>query len=84
MYDFTYFVISFRSVYRLKLYLEQFKIPACVLNSELPAAVRCLAVSQFNKDVYQIIVASDEKALEEPEGESKDSKNVSKKKKVRL
>ncbi|XP_077291896.1 putative ATP-dependent RNA helicase DDX56 isoform X2 [Arctopsyche grandis] len=72
------FVRTVDRCYKLKLYLEQFKIPACVLNSELPAAVRCLAVSQFNKDVYQIIVASDEKALEEPEGESKDSKNKKK------
>lgn len=53
---------------RLKLYLEQFKIGSCVLNSELPAAVRCMSVEQFNRGRYQIIVASDEKALEEPDG----------------
>lgn len=53
---------------RLKLYLEQFKIGSCVLNSELPAAVRCLSVDQFNRGRYQIIVASDEKALEKPDG----------------
>lgn len=63
-----HFIVIVVFCFRLKLYLEQFKIPACVLNSELPAAVRCLAVNQFNKDVYQIIIASDEKALEKPDG----------------
>lgn len=52
--------------FRIKLFLEQFGIPTCVLNSELPAAVRCHSVNQFNQGVYDIIVASDEKALEQP------------------
>ncbi|KOB71443.1 putative ATP-dependent RNA helicase DDX56 [Operophtera brumata] len=60
-------IIFVRTVDRLKLYLEQFKIGSCVLNSELPAAVRCLSVDQFNRGRYQIIVASDEKALEKPD-----------------
>lgn len=51
--------------FRLKLFLEQFGIQACVLNSELPAASRCHAVSQFNDDLFKIIIASDEKSLEE-------------------
>ncbi|XP_068633682.1 probable ATP-dependent RNA helicase DDX56 [Battus philenor] len=62
------FVRTVDRCYKLKLYLEQFKIGSCVLNSELPAAVRCLSVDQFNKGRYQIIVASDEKALEKPDG----------------
>jgi ATP-dependent RNA helicase DDX56/DBP9 len=52
--------------FRLKLFLEQFGIPTCVLNSELPATIRCLSVNQFNQGVYDIIIASDEKALDEP------------------
>lgn len=51
--------------YKLKLFLEQFGIPTCVLNSELPASSRCRAVTQFNSGTYDIIIASDEKALEE-------------------
>lgn len=51
--------------YKLKLFLEQFGIPTCVLNSELPATSRCRAVTQFNSGTYDIIIASDEKALEE-------------------
>ncbi|XP_063364006.1 probable ATP-dependent RNA helicase DDX56 [Cydia amplana] len=62
------FVRTVDRCYKLKLYLEQFKIGSCVLNSELPAAVRCLSVEQFNRGRYQIIVASDEKALEKPDG----------------
>ncbi|XP_013144056.1 PREDICTED: ATP-dependent RNA helicase DBP9 [Papilio polytes] len=62
------FVRTVDRCYKLKLYLEQFKIGSCVLNSELPAAVRCLSVDQFNRGRYQIIVASDEKALEKPDG----------------
>ncbi|XP_067003458.2 probable ATP-dependent RNA helicase DDX56 isoform X2 [Anabrus simplex] len=59
------FVNSVDRCYKLKLYLEQFKIPTCVLNSELPANVRCHSVHQFNQGIYDIIIASDEKALEE-------------------
>lgn len=68
--------------YRLKLYLEQFKIGSCVLNSELPAAVRCLSVEQFNRGRYQIIVASDEKALEKPDGGLLTGEEIGEKKKV--
>merc|ERR1719309_816015 len=54
----------------MKLYLEQFAIPCCVLNSELPAATRCHTVSQFNKGIYSVIVAADEKFLEDAEEKS--------------
>merc|ERR1719309_1103683 len=58
------FVSSVDRCYKLKLYLEQFMIPCCVLNSELPVATRLHTVSQFNKGVYSVIVAADEKLLE--------------------
>ncbi|KAJ3665044.1 hypothetical protein Zmor_000559 [Zophobas morio] len=60
------FVNTVDKCYKIKLYLEQFGIPTCVLNSELPAKIRCHSVTQFNQGIYDIIVASDEKALEEP------------------
>lgn len=59
------FVNTVDRCYKLKLFLEQFGIPTCVLNSELPASSRCRAVTQFNSGNYDIIIASDEKALEE-------------------
>ncbi|PSN72338.1 DEAD-domain-containing protein [Corynespora cassiicola Philippines] len=46
--------------YRVKLFLEQFGIKACVLNSELPLASRTHIVEEFNKGVYDILIASDE------------------------
>ncbi|XP_011641120.1 probable ATP-dependent RNA helicase DDX56, partial [Pogonomyrmex barbatus] len=60
------FVHTVDRCYKLKLFLEQFGIPTCVLNSELPATSRCRAISQFNNGIYDIIIASDEKVLEEP------------------
>ena len=35
----------------MKLYLEQFNIPCCVLNSELPVATRLHTVS-FHSNIY--------------------------------
>lgn len=61
--------------------MEQFGIPTCVLNSELPATVRCHSVNQFNQGIYDIIIASDEKALEEPgDANSSNTKDVKKSK----
>ncbi|KAI4489868.1 hypothetical protein M0804_004050 [Polistes exclamans] len=59
------FVHTVDRCYKLKLFLEQFGIPTCVLNSELPSISRCRAITQFNCGIYDIIIASDEKALEE-------------------
>uniref|UniRef100_A0A452H1X3 Probable ATP-dependent RNA helicase DDX56 n=1 Tax=Gopherus agassizii TaxID=38772 RepID=A0A452H1X3_9SAUR len=60
------FVNTVERSYRLKLFLEQFSIPACVLNSELPVQSRCHIISQFNRGFYDYIVATDEQALAEP------------------
>ncbi|KAK2875214.1 ATP-dependent DNA/RNA helicase [Arthroderma sp. PD_2] len=49
--------------YRLKLFLEQFGIKSCVLNSELPANSRIHAVQEFNKGVYDIIIAADDQEV---------------------
>lgn len=46
--------------YRLKLFFEQFGIRSCVLNAELPVNSRIHVVEEFNKNVYDIIIASDE------------------------
>ena len=54
------FVADIDRCYRLKLFFEQFGISSCVLNSELPVNTRIHVVEQFNKNVYDIIIASDE------------------------
>ena len=62
----------------MKLFLEQFSIPCCVLNSELPVASRLHTVSQFNKGVYSVIVAADEKFLQESNVQKSDGSKRSK------
>lgn len=54
------FVGDIDRCYRLKLYLEQFGVRSCILNSELPVNSRIHVVEEFNKNVYDIIIASDE------------------------
>lgn len=55
------FVSTVDRCFVVKLFLEQFGIRACVLNSELPVSSRCFIVNQFNEGRYEIVVASDEK-----------------------
>lgn len=44
---------------RLKLFLDQFGIRSCVLNPELPIVSRHHIVDEFNRGVYDILLASD-------------------------
>uniref|UniRef100_A0A182N2B1 RNA helicase n=1 Tax=Anopheles dirus TaxID=7168 RepID=A0A182N2B1_9DIPT len=60
------FVKSVDRCYRLKLFLEQFGLRSCILNSELPIKIRCHTVNQFNGGVYNTIIASDETLAENP------------------
>lgn len=72
------FVDSIDRCYKLKLFLEQFCIRSCVLNSELPAKIRCHTVSQFNQGLYDIIVASDELHVLDPAVKEKKGQNKKK------
>ena len=72
------FVNDVDRCYRLKLFLEQFSIKSCVLNSELPLNSRLVnylsrccyelnspmprmhIVQEFNKGIYDYIIATDE------------------------
>lgn len=54
------FVADIDRCYRLKLFLEQFGVKSCILNSELPVNSRIHVVEEFNRNVYDIIIASDE------------------------
>lgn len=46
--------------YKLRLYLETFGIRSCVLNAEMPGNSRLKVVEEFNKGVYEVIIATDE------------------------
>ncbi|KAM5274642.1 putative ATP-dependent RNA helicase DDX56 isoform 1-T1 [Ctenodactylus gundi] len=60
------FVNTLERSYRLRLFLEQFHIPACVLNGELPLHSRCHIISQFNQGFYDCVIATDAEVLGSP------------------
>ncbi|KAK3114895.1 ATP-dependent DNA/RNA helicase [Teratosphaeriaceae sp. CCFEE 6253] len=62
------FVADVDRCYRVKLFLEQFGIRSCVLNSEMPVNSRLHAVEEFNRGVFDVIIASDEKEVVGDEG----------------
>ncbi|KAJ1675949.1 ATP-dependent DNA/RNA helicase [Spiromyces aspiralis] len=67
------FVNDIDRCYRLKLYLEQFSIRSCVLNSELPLNSRHHIVEEFNRGVYDYIIATDEGQMKgEADSDSED------------
>lgn len=75
------FVGDIDRCYRLKLFLEQFGIKSCVLNSELPVNSRIHVVQEFNKGVYDIIIAADDQevvgSIQKPTTESKEEQKGS-------
>ena len=54
------FVSDTNRCYRVKLFLEKFSISCCVLNYELPSNCVIHAIDQFNRGVYDILVATDD------------------------
>jgi len=54
------FVADVDRCYRLKLFFEQFGIRSTILNSELPVNSRIHVVEEFNRNVYDVLIASDE------------------------
>ncbi|KAI1143730.1 DEAD-domain-containing protein [Hypoxylon sp. FL0543] len=69
------FVSDVDRCYRLKLFFEQFGIRSCLLNSELPVNCRIHAVEEFNRGVYNIIIASDENEVIGDEKDQPDAIN---------
>lgn len=54
------FVNNINAGFKLKLFLDQFKVKTAVLNSELPANSRMHCVEQFNAGIFDILIATDE------------------------
>lgn len=54
------FANSINSAFRLKLFLDHFKVRSAVLNSELPVNARLHCVEQFNRGLIDVLVATDE------------------------
>ncbi|VVT58206.1 uncharacterized protein SAPINGB_P006090 [Magnusiomyces paraingens] len=63
------FVNNIERCYQLKLFLEQFGIKSIVLNSELPIASRLHIVEEFNRNVYDLLIATDENTHYMEDGE---------------
>lgn len=78
------FVNNIDRCYRLKLFLEQFGIKSCVLNSELPVNSRGHIVEEFNKGVYDIIIAADDSEVMGGTTESDDEYEKAKTKKEQV
>lgn len=75
------FVNSIDRCYRLKLFLEQFGVKCCTLNSELPLKSRFHIVQEFNRGVYDFIIATDESGdlkFKEVDSDEEDEEDVSK------
>ncbi|KAN0061270.1 ATP-dependent DNA/RNA helicase [Thecaphora frezii] len=57
------FVNEIDRCYRLRLFLEQFGLRCVVLNRELPVNSRYHIVQEFNKGVYDYMIATDETSV---------------------
>jgi ATP-dependent RNA helicase DDX56/DBP9 len=87
------FVSDVDRCYRLKLFFEQFGIRSCVLNSELPLNSRVHIIEEFNRNIYDLLIASENEVLGDEDkadkkeekkgkkGDSEDKDGESKKKK---
>lgn len=62
--------------FKLRLFLEQFGVRVCLLNGELPSLSRHHIVDEFNRSIYDIIIASDESILLNKKNESGVSRGV--------
>lgn len=70
------FVNSVDRGYRLKLFLEKFGIRSGVLNAELPFNSRYHSVMEFNRGVFDYLIATDEAGAQAPpEAEEKDEQS---------
>ncbi|GAB1598671.1 probable ATP-dependent RNA helicase DDX56 [Argonauta hians] len=68
------FVNTIDKSYKLKMFLQQFGIQSCILNNEMPLTSQCHIIDEFNKAVYDNIIATDEQVWdEETEGFKKGS-----------
>ena len=54
------FVNSVEEAYRLRLFLSKFAIRAAALNSELPLKSRTHMLDEFNRGVFELLIATDQ------------------------
>lgn len=77
------FVNDINRCFKLKLFLDRMALKSAVLNSELPQNSRQHTIEQFNRGVFDLLIATDEKNMdeddddEEEEAENSDDDNAS-------
>jgi ATP-dependent RNA helicase DDX56/DBP9 len=79
------FTNSVGACFKLKLFLERFSISAAVLNAELPANSRQNIINQFNKGLFDLLIATDEGVAEDAPQEEEvgeEEEGVEKEKKI--
>ncbi|KAI0565612.1 RNA helicase [Gracilaria domingensis] len=77
------FVNHISTAFRLKLFLDQFKVKSAVLNSELPMNSRVHCVEQFNAGVFDILIATDEAQDDSGKEKQREKKEKRSRKRVR-
>lgn len=76
------FVNHINSAFRLKLFLDQFKLKSAVLNAELPANSRIHCVQQFNAGIFDTLIAVDVTARGHSKSASKQGRSSGKARKA--
>ncbi|TYZ60929.1 hypothetical protein PybrP1_004332 [[Pythium] brassicae (nom. inval.)] len=66
-----FFVNSTEAAYRLKLFFEQFIIKSAVLNAELPHNSRQHIIEEFNRGLFDYLIATDD-SVDRDVGEASD------------
>lgn len=66
-----FFVNSTEAAYRLKLFFEQFIIKSAVLNAELPHNSRQHIIEEYNRGLFDYLIATDD-SVDRDEGEASD------------
>ncbi|KAG0689391.1 ATP-dependent DNA/RNA helicase [Pichia californica] len=70
------FVNNLDRGYKLKLFLQNFGIRSCILNSELPINSRLHILEEFNKNVYNLLIATDESNEYDEEEEEEEEEKI--------
>jgi len=68
-----FFVNSIDRCYKLKLFLESFSIRTAVLNYELPHNSRYHIIQEFNKGIFDYLIATDNTVESDDESEDEDN-----------
>lgn len=69
-----FFVNSTEAAYRLKLFFEQFIIKSAVLNAELPHNSRQHIIEEFNRGLFDFLIATDD-SVDRDVGEASDEED---------